>query len=42
VAPVCPCRYAADQEAFFADYVAAHMKLADLGVKWVEGAPVKI
>jgi hypothetical protein len=35
-------RYAADQEAFFADYVAAHLKLSELGVEWAEGGPVKL
>eukprot|EP00887_Chlorella_sp_A99_P006075 scaffold22.g6075.t1 len=29
-------KYAADQRAFFADYVAAHLRLSELGVKWVQ------
>ncbi|GIL58275.1 hypothetical protein Vafri_13357 [Volvox africanus] len=35
-------KYAADQEAFFADYALAHQKLSELGVEWEEGAPVTI
>ncbi len=31
-------KYAADQDAFFADYVASHLKLSELGVKW-DGEP---
>ena len=27
-------KYAADQDAFFADYVKAHLKLSELGVEW--------
>ena len=29
-------KYAADQDLFFKDYVAAHLKLSELGVKWEE------
>ncbi|KAK9832548.1 hypothetical protein WJX81_008249 [Elliptochloris bilobata] len=29
-------KYAADQEAFFKDYTAAHLKLSELGVQWEE------
>jgi len=41
-----PCRpfaekYAADQDAFFADYVASHLKLSELGVEW-DGEPVTL
>jgi len=35
-------KYAADQDAFFADYAQSHVKLSELGVKWVEGAPVTL
>ncbi|KAF5837815.1 L-ascorbate peroxidase [Dunaliella salina] len=35
-------KYAADQDAFFADYAVAHKKLSELGVEWEEGAPVTI
>lgn len=28
-------KYAEDQEAFFADYTKAHLKLSELGVEWV-------
>lgn len=35
-------KYAADEEAFFADYAQAHAKLSELGVEWVEDAPVTI
>ncbi|EFJ45232.1 L-ascorbate peroxidase [Volvox carteri f. nagariensis] len=35
-------KYAADQEAFFADYALAQQKLSELGVEWDEGAPVTI
>eukprot|EP00887_Chlorella_sp_A99_P005427 scaffold1.g5427.t1 len=34
-------RYAADQDAFFADYVPAHLKLSELGVAW-DGEPVTL
>lgn len=34
-------KYAADQEAFFKDYVAAHLRLSELGVTW-EGEPVTL
>lgn len=34
-------KYAADQEAFFADYGISHAKLSELGVQW-EGEPVTI
>ena len=27
-------KYAADQDAFFADYVKAHLKLSELGAEW--------
>lgn len=27
-------KYAADQDAFFEDYVKSHLKLSELGVKW--------
>ena len=27
-------KYAESQDAFFDDYVKAHMKLSELGVKW--------
>ncbi len=27
-------KYAADQDAFFADYAKAHAKLSELGVDW--------
>lgn len=27
-------KYAADQDAFFADYAKAHAKLSELGVEW--------
>lgn len=36
----CPCcrpyaeKYAESQEAFFEDYVKAHLKLSELGVQW--------
>ena len=29
-------KYAADQDLFFKDYVAAHLKLSELGAKWEE------
>lgn len=32
-------KYAADQDAFFADYVESHIKLSELGVEW-DGEPV--
>ncbi|GLC36642.1 hypothetical protein PLESTM_000484300 [Pleodorina starrii] len=35
-------KYAADQEAFFADYKVSHAKLSELGVEWEEGAPVTL
>eukprot|EP01024_Parvocaulis_polyphysoides_P018770 TRINITY_DN1834_c0_g1_i7.p2 TRINITY_DN1834_c0_g1~~TRINITY_DN1834_c0_g1_i7.p2 ORF type:complete len:282 (+),score=47.38 TRINITY_DN1834_c0_g1_i7:188-1033(+) len=35
-------KYANDQDAFFADYAVAHMKLSELGVKWAEGTPVTL
>lgn len=35
-------RYAADQDNFFQEYALAHAKLSELGVEWVEGAPVTI
>lgn len=35
-------KYAADEAAFFADYAQAHAKLSELGVEWVEDAPVTI
>lgn len=35
-------KYCEDEAAFFADYAAAHKKLAELGAKWEEGAPVSI
>lgn len=35
-------KYAADQEAFFADYIQAHLKLSELGAKWEEGGPVTL
>ncbi|GMH46087.1 hypothetical protein BSKO_14051 [Bryopsis sp. KO-2023] len=35
-------KYAADQAAFFADYALAHLKLSELGSKWVEGGPVTL
>ena len=35
-------KYAEDNDAFMADYAAAHKKLSELGVCWDEGAPVKI
>ena len=34
-------KYAADQAAFFSDYVEAHLKLSELGVQWEGGAPVE-
>lgn len=34
-------KYAADQDAFFADYAVAHAKLSELGVQW-DGEPVTI
>lgn len=34
--------YAADQAQFFADYVAAHLKLSEQGVKWEEGSPITL
>lgn len=34
-------KYAADQDAFFADYIASHLKLSELGVKWENDAPVE-
>jgi len=34
-------RYAADQDAFFADYAAAHKRLSELGAKW-DGAEVEL
>lgn len=33
-------KYAADQGAFFADYVESHLKLSELGVEWEEGTPL--
>lgn len=41
-----PCRpfaelYAADEAAFFKDYVESHLKLSELGVKW-DGEPVTL
>ncbi len=37
-------KYAADQDAFFADYAKAHAKLSELGVEWdpepIEGIPL--
>lgn len=33
-------KYAIDQDEFFKDYVEAHTKLSELGVKWTEGGPV--
>ncbi len=35
-------KYAADQDAFFADYAESHKKLSELGVEWEEGGPVSI
>ena len=35
-------KYAVDQDAFFADYVEAHLRLSEQGVKWAEGAPVEL
>jgi L-ascorbate peroxidase len=32
-------KYAADQDAFFKDYVESHLKLSELGVEWLPGAP---
>lgn len=34
-------KYAADQEAFFQDYVESHLKLSELGVKWADGKPIE-
>lgn len=34
-------KYAADKDAFFADYAVSHAKLSELGVKW-DGEPVSI
>ena len=33
-------KYAVDQDAFFSDYVASHLKLSELGVQWEGGSPV--
>jgi hypothetical protein len=43
---LCLCRpyaekYAADQDAFFADYAQAHKKLSELGVEW-DPSPIDI
>jgi hypothetical protein len=35
-------RYAADNDAFFQDYAAAHKKLSELGAVWQEGTPVSL
>ena len=35
-------KYASDNDAFCADYVASHLKLSELGSGWVEGAPVEV
>ena len=35
-------KYLADQEAFFQDYVAAHLKLSELGVRGLRGGPTKL
>lgn len=35
-------KYEQDNEAFFADYAAAHKKLSELGVTWEDGAGVAI
>ena len=34
-------KYAEDEAAFFADYVASHLKLSELGVEW-DGEPVTL
>lgn len=34
-------KYAADEKAFFSDYVKAHLKLSELGVEW-ETAPITL
>lgn len=34
-------KYAADQDAFFADYAKAHAKLSELGVEW-DPSPIEI
>lgn len=34
-------KYAADQDAFFADYAKAHAKLSELGVEW-DPEPIEI
>ena len=34
-------KYLADEAAFFADYVASHLKLSELGVEW-DGEPVTL
>lgn len=34
-------KYAADQDAFFSDYVKAHLKLSELGVEW-ETEPITL
>ncbi|PSC68830.1 carbamoyl-phosphate synthase S chain [Micractinium conductrix] len=34
-------KYAADQAAFFADYVESHLKLSELGVEW-DGEPLTL
>ncbi|CAD7702061.1 unnamed protein product [Ostreobium quekettii] len=33
-------KYAEDQDAFFANYEEAHMKLSELGVKWIDDEPI--
>lgn len=35
-------KYLESNEAFLEDYALAHKKLSELGVKWTEGAPVRI
>lgn len=35
-------KYAADNDAFFKDYVESHLKLSELGSGWEDGAPVTL
>jgi L-ascorbate peroxidase len=35
-------KYAADQDAFFEDYVASHLKLSELGAAWENDTPLEV
>ena len=36
------CRYANDQNAFFADYAGVHKRLSELGSTWAFGSGLRL